>query len=167
MRASLRALLTVALFCTGAAAQDIAYYRVVSTQQTVITSLAGDGTLTWTNSTPDSSCRVVWSFWLDGSWMTNFAFSNIVWTGAVMSTSVQAPDAVPSACTCIHNLYRLLWAKQRFMDDNHLSFGSPVTPWNLLPYLGGSLPSCPNGGMYWIGDLGFDPVCDLAGHNLP
>ena len=158
--------LITALLCIPAVAQDIAYYRVASTQQTVIVSSAGDGTLVWTNSNPNSSCTVVWSFWLDGFWMSNAACSSIVTNGTAMSTFVQVPDRVPNKCACIHNLYRLLQAELSYKKDNNLSWGDYISPWSLLPYLGGKLPFCPDGGFYCLNNLGWDPTCNIAGHTL-
>lgn len=60
-----------AMICTLACGMDSVFFRVVSTQQTRITSISSDGTIVWSNSAPDAVAHLEWSPSPDGIWITN------------------------------------------------------------------------------------------------
>ncbi len=51
------------------------FFRVVSDQQTRITSFDLDGVITWTNSVSNSTCEMQWSRSINGPWFETY-FSN-------------------------------------------------------------------------------------------
>ena len=66
---------------------------------------------------------------------------------------------------CINNLRQIDGAKDQSAIENGLSNGDPVDP---APYIKGGIPTCPVAtGEYTIGPVGTDPVCTIAGHELP
>jgi hypothetical protein len=49
-------------------------------------------------------------------------------------------------------------------DDKKLTNGTVVTKAELLPYLQGGWPQCPQGGEYSIGRIGGPPCCSFPQH---
>lgn len=154
--------------CADALGGTTVFYRVVSTQQTVIVGTEPDGTLTWTNTVPDSSCRVEQTYWLDGYWTTNFNATNLVATGRVMRTQVPVPLVASNGEICVHNLHLIWQAMERKRIAEERMCGDPVTINDLYAYgLPNPLPPCPDGGTYSVSTLCTLPTCTIAGHKLP
>lgn len=80
----------------------------------------------------------------------------------------------PAGNACINNLRRIdgakqTWALEHFGTNSHMNAAKIYPSWNnIQPYLGrgpkGSLPTCPNGGKYTIGNLEEAPKCSVPGH---
>lgn len=160
--------LLILVIACPASAGDMGYYRIASTGETRIISLSDDGALTWTNVNPDASCRVVWSFWLEGPWTTSFDMTNVVATGAVRIANVPVPERPPNHCICVHNLFLIKKAMQRLQQEQEREPWDMVTLWDLEPYFEDGLPSCPAGGIYAVTIFGADPFCSIGPpHQLP
>lgn len=165
---ALKTVFIAVIFASSASAGDIGYYRVASTQETTILSLSTDGTLTWMNSATDAPCRVDWTFWFDGCWMTNFSFTNDVSEGAIRVTRVPVPECIPNHCRCAHNLWLIKRAIKQCQQDLGREDWDSVTLDMLLPYLPSPPPTCPDFGYYAITTFGNDPYCSIGGeHRVP
>lgn len=81
--------LTIAGFSGVAFSQESFYYRVVSTQQTRITAVTANGTLTWSNAMPNAWYRVEGKTALTNAWSANLPIREIARTGIL--TQVQVP----------------------------------------------------------------------------
>lgn len=160
-------LCAVFVLAGSAAAGDMGYYRIASTGETRIISLSDDGALTWTNTNPDASCRILWSFWLEGPWTTHFDMTNVVPTGAVRVANVPIPEQAPNRCVCVHNLFVIKKAMLQLKEDQGREWWDMVTFWDLEPYFDEGIPTCPDGGYYAVTIFGADPVCSIGGHELP
>jgi hypothetical protein len=64
-------MLAAALACAVAVGADSVFFRVVSTQQTSITSISSDRVITWSNQIPNSVGHLEWTPSPDGIWITN------------------------------------------------------------------------------------------------
>lgn len=150
-------------------AETTVYYRVVSTQQTVIVSTDPDGTITWTNSIPDSTCSVQQTFWLDGYWTRAFDSTNLLATGLVRRTRVPVPSHASNDAVCAHNLH-LIWTAMQAHKEMYarecwdtVTFGDLISA-GLLP---DPPPQCPSEGIYAISVYCADPTCSIGGgHSL-
>ena len=75
-----------------------------------------------------------------------------------------------SAPACLNNLNAIDGAKEQWALETKRKTGDPVTEPELAAFLGGgSLPTCPEGGIYSIGKIGAFPTCSIGGprHSLP
>ena len=68
------------------------------------------------------------------------------------------------ATGCPANLRAIYLAKAMLADDKKLTNGIVVTKEELLPYLYGDWPRCPQGGEYSIGRIGDPPRCSFPQH---
>ena len=73
---------------------------------------------------------------------------------------------------CINNLRQIDSAKEQWaIENNQVDGADATTAVNGLTYLdyikGGATPVCPASGTYTVGNIGADPDCDEAGHDLP
>jgi hypothetical protein len=87
---------------------------------------------------------------------------------ALIPNRVVSPRSPSSAC--INNLRQIDGAKQTWVLENHLDSNAIPTWENIRPYLGrgpaGALPTCPQGGIYTLGNLQTAPTCSIKGHTL-
>ena len=67
---------------------------------------------------------------------------------------------------CINNLRQIDAAKNEWALKNGKTNGV-VTENDIKPYLNGSLPKCPAGGQYIIGNVGEDPNCSIGASDWP
>ena len=82
--------------------------------------------------------------------------------------------ATSQANACINNLRQLDSAAQQFAMEAHKTTGSSISyPGDLTPYLkmnaSGSIPACPAGGDYAVGNVGDIPqaTCSLSATVTP
>ncbi len=77
---------------------------------------------------------------------------------------------------CVENLYKIQWAKSRWMSDNHKTVNDAPSWDDLKDELehhgvANGKPVCPQGGTYTLGTGGEPPTCSLGGsqrgHALP
>ena len=74
---------------------------------------------------------------------------------------------------CINNLRQIDGAKQQWALENNQTGSAACTSANIVPYMGrgttGTMPICPAGGTYTIGNIATIPSCSLSasGHILP
>lgn len=68
--------------------------------------------------------------------------------------------------SCINNLRQIDGAKQQWALENKKSAEAIPTAQDIAPYLSNNLtiPVCPGGGAYNLGNLESDPTCSIAGH---
>lgn len=90
-----------------------------------------------------------------------FAFSSMSDPGRHRTSRVNA---------CINNLRQIDGAKCQWALE-HKAPSNAIPTWsNIQPYLGrgtgGTLPACPQGGVYTIGPLTEAPTCSIKGHTL-
>lgn len=109
----------------------------------------------------------------------------IIWTvvGILVFSLVLAiaiPNFVKARATscgnpCINNLRQIDAAAQQFALEHQLTNGSPIHfPADLTPYIklnsAGSIPPCPQGGVYHLSQVGEVPACTMStltsGHKL-
>ena len=81
-----------------------------------------------------------------------------------------AASLARSSNACFNNLRAIDGAKQQWALENEKTNG--VVTWaEIKPYMGrdanGSLPKCPQGGLYTIGRLGEDPTCSIGVSDWP
>jgi len=158
-------MLVLGLGCRSVSGQTTVYYRVLSTQQTMIIDRRNDGTITWTNTYSDSTCKLVQSFWLDGYWTTNFLSTNLVSTGLVYSSEVQIPQQASLEKQCHHNL-NLIWvAMQKYKEMYERECFEDVTLGDLIGagLLSDPPPYCPDGGTYALTVICAYPTCSTHG----
>ena len=78
--------------------------------------------------------------------------------------------STPSENACVNNLRQIDGAKHEWASETKASSNAVPTWEDIKPYLGrgtaGSLPKCPQGGLYTIGSLQVDPTCSIPGHTL-
>ncbi len=80
--------LIIALVSCCAIAQEAAFFRIVSTQQTYIVSLNSSGVLVWTNTVAGAPCQVQVKRGLEGVWTNNFPMAPIHTNGPLGQTRV-------------------------------------------------------------------------------
>ena len=74
---------------------------------------------------------------------------------------------------CINNLRLIDSAKQQWALEANQTGSAACTSANIVPYMGrgttGTMPICPAGGTYTIGNIATIPSCSLSasGHILP
>jgi prepilin-type N-terminal cleavage/methylation domain-containing protein len=66
---------------------------------------------------------------------------------------------------CIENLRLVTDAKDRWALDNSASTGAAPTGSEINAYMR-NVPVCPASGVYSYGNIGPDPTCSIAGHEL-
>jgi prepilin-type N-terminal cleavage/methylation domain-containing protein len=68
---------------------------------------------------------------------------------------------------CLNNLREIDGAKQQWaLENNKVNTDAPLNS-DLISYLkGNAIPDCPGGGQYTIGDVGTEPICNIAGHSF-
>src|SRR6186997_2843057 len=72
----------------------------------------------------------------------------------------------PSGDSCINHLRLIDGATQQWVLENRKT-PDPVPTWaDVLPYLGGGMPTCPKGGKYTLGRLDRPPTCSYPGHTI-
>jgi len=81
-----------------------------------------------------------------------------------------AARLVRSSNACVNNLRVIAGAKEQWALENGKTNG--IVTWaDIKPYMGrgpeGSLPICPQGGVYTIGRLGEDPTCSIGASDWP
>ncbi len=100
---------------------------------------------------------------------------------AIGLIAVAVPNFVKARATscanaCINNLRQIDAAANQFALERQLTTGTPIHfPNDLTPYIKlnshGKTPSCPQGGVYEIRQVGQIPTCSLSltisGHALP
>jgi hypothetical protein len=69
--------------------------------------------------------------------------------------------------SCVNNLKQIDLAKKLWATDHNKQATDTPTENDLLPYLGGKVLTCPQGGTYTIGSVGEKPTCSIPGHQLP
>lgn len=149
------------------------YYRVGSTQQTVIVGAERRedddwADITWTNAHPDSVCTVESTYWLNGPWTTNFYATNVVTEPLTVTKRVPTPDRPPRHTYCIHNLYQIHLAKECTRVKYGLEEGEFPTVSQLIDCglkLYGCV--CPDGGTYFVNEIGVKPTCTYVGGEWP
>ena len=71
---------------------------------------------------------------------------------------------------CVKNLRQIDGAKQTWAIEYHASSNATPTWSQIQPYLGrgsnGTLPVCPQDGVYTIGSMRVAPTCSIKGHVL-
>jgi prepilin-type N-terminal cleavage/methylation domain-containing protein len=66
---------------------------------------------------------------------------------------------------CLNNLREIDGAKQQWALENNKVNGDSPNNSDLSAYLkGNSMPDCPGGGAYTLGNVGTLPVCNIGGH---
>ena len=74
--------------------------------------------------------------------------------------------AKPSVSACVNNLRwietaKVQWALENTETTNTLGWD------NLRPFMKGTIPTCPAGGTYTIGQRGEYPICSLGTNLVP
>ena len=78
----------------------------------------------------------------------------------------------PAASACLNNLRQIDGAKQTWALENRSKPGDVIRWSQIQPYMGrgtaGSLPTCPEGGIYILGRVDEPPKCSIGGvrHSL-
>ncbi len=73
----------------------------------------------------------------------------------------------PASDECNLNLKKLRLAKQFWARDSKRNSTDTPSDRDFVPYLtGGTKPSCPSGGVYYLNSVGQSPSCTIAGHVL-
>ncbi len=67
---------------------------------------------------------------------------------------------------CINNLRQIDSAKEQWAMAEDEADGAAVTFADIEDYIRGGEPNCPSGGDYATNDVGADPTCTIAGHEL-
>ena len=95
---------------------------------------------------------------------------------AVAVTAVGAAMLLPALAkakaraqniSCVNNLKQIDLAKKLWATDHNKQATDTPTQNDLLPYLGGKFPACPQGGTYTIGAVGEKPTCSIPGDVMP
>ncbi|MBL1149879.1 MAG: prepilin-type N-terminal cleavage/methylation domain-containing protein [Armatimonadetes bacterium] len=68
--------------------------------------------------------------------------------------------------SCISNLRQIDAAKEQWAMDNKAADGDAVAWADIVPDYIKSQPECPSGGTYTVGNVGTNPTCTIAGHQL-
>jgi hypothetical protein len=101
--------------------------------------------------------------------------SALLW---VIAVAILLPIIIRARTTsasnaCVNNLRQIEGAKQQWgLEDGKKPSDTPTME-EIRPYMGrgpeGSIPLCPNGGIYKVGRLNESPRCSIggAGHLLP
>lgn len=89
----------------------------------------------------------------------------IVIIGCAM-VSIFHHDRSVRRCACISNLVYLDAAKTRMKLDYGYTNGVIVSREQLLEYVNGHFPICPDGGSYDINPIDMPPKCSIVGHML-
>jgi hypothetical protein len=89
-----------------------------------------------------------------------------------MMAAIAIPNFVKARATsqrnaCINNLRMIEAAKQQWALEKGKKDGDVPTQDDLMPYLSGHWPVCPQGGTYTIGAVGEPPTCSIPDHKLP
>jgi prepilin-type N-terminal cleavage/methylation domain-containing protein len=67
--------------------------------------------------------------------------------------------------SCLNNLRDIDGAKQQWALENNKVNGDVPVDSDLAPYMkGNTMPDCPSGGTYTLGDIGTTPSCSVASH---
>ena len=70
--------------------------------------------------------------------------------------------------TCINNLRQIDGAKQQWALEKNAAGDAVPTTHDLQPYLkDGIIPTCPDGGIYFLNSVDALPACTTQGHVLP
>jgi hypothetical protein len=69
--------------------------------------------------------------------------------------------------SCVNNLKQIDLVKKLWATDHNKQATDTPTENDLLPYLGGKVLTCLQGGTYTIGSVGEKPTCSIPGHQLP
>lgn len=68
--------------------------------------------------------------------------------------------------SCISNLRQIDAAKEQWAMDNKAADGDAVAWADIVPDYIKSQPECPSGGTYTVANVGTNPTCTIAGHQL-
>ena len=68
---------------------------------------------------------------------------------------------------CINNLRQIEAAKDQWSLEANVGEGVEVHSAEIAPFIRGSFPQCPSGGVYDLGAVGVRAECSIAGHELP
>jgi type II secretory pathway pseudopilin PulG len=72
------------------------------------------------------------------------------------------------ARSCVSNLRQINQAKEQFAMANSLGEGVLLNAGDLQPnYIRGNFPTCPGGGVYYVGEVGRVPTCSLVAGEPP
>jgi len=128
---------------------------------------------------PQSSAMATFN-WKSGILTTGTSSSGgreILASLAVAPVGLMAAIAIPSFVkarqtsqqnACINNLRIIDAAKEQWALANRKSEGDEVDLAGICEYIkGGTLPVCPQGGVYTVNPIGEDPTCSIPGHSLP
>lgn len=148
------------LAAVAAGGQNRVWYRVVSSDPCGITGITPDGIISWTNETPWSESWLERSCWGDGFWSRNFAVTNQLTNGVNVQAQCHPAHAPSGVEVCTHNLFLIQKSKWDYFGLN----GSQASSVSDLISVGLPWPmACPDGGLYAINPLPYDPACSLAG----
>jgi len=79
----------------------------------------------------------------------------------------QQPENDPARSKCINNLRQIDGAKQQWALENKQPAEAVPLAHQIAPYLPGqTVPACPSGGVYTLGNLETTPTCSIPGHAL-
>lgn len=110
---------------------------------------------------------------LSGKGRILIALTTCLFTGFVVAFLIPgfiAARLARSSNACVNNLRVVEGAKEQWALENGKTNG--VVTWaDIKPYMGrgleGSIPKCPQGGVYTIGRLGEDPTCSIGASDWP
>ena len=79
----------------------------------------------------------------------------------------QQPESDPVRNKCINNLRQIDGAKQQWALENKQPAEAVPLAQQIAPYFKGqTVPSCPSGGVYTLGNLETTPICSIPGHAI-
>ena len=110
----------------------------------------------------ESENKSAWGFWE--------IFVLVCIIGFVVAVAIptnRVGSHTSPANACINNLRQIDAAANQFALENHLTNGDAINfPNDLTPYIklnvNGSIPNCPQGGIYSLKKIGDIPICSLG-----
>jgi hypothetical protein len=100
-----------------------------------------------------------------GEWIALFVVVAVVALFAFPDFVVPPGRRRPSKNWCINNLRQIDGAKEQWALENKRSTNDPAIESEIVLYIKGGLPTCPQGGKYIFGKVGEAPRCTLPQHS--
>jgi hypothetical protein len=86
--------------------------------------------------------------------------------GMIVPVFVAGPTRCKQPITCVNNLRQIDAAKEQWALENKKSEGDSIIEGEVILYIKGGRPTCPQKGVYRFGNVGEAPTCTFAGHSL-
>ena len=71
------------------------------------------------------------------------------------------------AQSCVANLRQIRQAKEQAAMASSMNDGDTMNESDLTPYIKSAMPTCPAGGTYTIGIVGYNPTCSKETNPIP